>query len=124
MTTDDKSENGLETLFEKARKDAHDLPPGLAQRMQADALRAQADHLAGADPVDTVAPGLWGALRDAIGGWAGLSGLAAACAAGIWIGVVAPAGLPDPLILVQPDQSELDVFGENAFVTALSVGEG
>lgn len=32
-------------------------------------------------------------LREALGGWFGLAGLAAACAAGIWIGVSPPESL-------------------------------
>lgn len=37
-------------------------------------------------------PSVWAQLRAALGGWAGLAGLATACAAGVWLGVAPPSG--------------------------------
>lgn len=45
-------------------------------------------------------PSVWGQLRAVLGGWAGMAGLATACAAGVWLGVAPPAGL-DALLDLQ-----------------------
>ncbi|WP_121062085.1 hypothetical protein [Chachezhania antarctica] len=49
-----------------------------------------------------------GQLRAQLGGWAGLGGLAAACAAGVWIGFAPPQGLPDPAELMSLADSEIE----------------
>lgn len=67
-------------------------------------------------PVRPVArTGAIGGLLSAIGGWAGLSGLATATAAGLWIGV---AGLADPVELSG------GLFGTPALSVELMPGAG
>ena len=79
-------DTGLDEFFAAARAEAP-LPSGdLLARIEAEALALQTRAA-------TPAPGLFAQVRAALGGWPGVAGLAAACAAGIWIGVAAPAGL-------------------------------
>ena len=85
--TDRHDTDRLETLFAAAR-DAAPLPRGdLLARVEADALAEQARQ---ARLRRVARPGIWPQLRAALGGWPGLAGLAAACAAGIWLGFAAP----------------------------------
>ena len=66
----------------------------LLARVLADADEVQA----GFAPVPTTRPvtgSLWERLRDGLGGWPAVSGLAAATVAGIWIGVAPPASVAD-----------------------------
>jgi len=77
--------DALDKMLHAAR-DA-EVPPGLMGRVLEDALAAQ--------PVPQPAPvPVLVRLRDVIGGWQGLGGLALATCAGFWIGVAPPAYLP------------------------------
>ncbi|CUH82451.1 hypothetical protein SAMN04488093_11411 [Tropicibacter naphthalenivorans] len=87
--TERKDDIGLDAFFAAARDDVP-LPSGdLMARIQAEALAEM--PVAGA----RAAPGFWAQLRDALGGWKGAAGLAAACACGVWIGISPPEGLSD-----------------------------
>ncbi|MGR3368420.1 MAG: hypothetical protein ACU0CC_20955 [Sagittula sp.] len=78
----------LSVFFEAARAEAP-VPDGdFMARLTADALAEMPVPAARAP-----SPGFWMQVRSALGGWAGMTGLAAACAAGIWIGVNPPATL-------------------------------
>jgi len=57
-------------------------------RMTAQALEAQPVPQAA-----VVAEPWWRQMVQALGGWPGAAGLAAACAAGVWIGVNPPAAV-------------------------------
>ncbi|MCL6283953.1 hypothetical protein M3P21_10465 [Ruegeria sp. 2012CJ41-6] len=111
MTETDKD---LEALFAAARETRDDMPAGLAARMTADADRIQQDHLAPAEPVRS-RPGLWHQVQSLLGGWAGMGGLVAASAAGVWIGLAPPEFLPDPAGLVFQQEEDLELFQSFAF---------
>lgn len=94
--TESKDDTGLDAFFAAARDTAPQ--PGAAFMAQLtevalDEQVAQAGRLrAGAQ---AVGQGLWTGLRQALGGWPGMAGLAAACAAGVWLGVSPPDGMTD-----------------------------
>ena len=84
-----ETDTDLDALFAAARRDGPVLPAPLFEAMLADADREQAArlHPAAAPPRPV------GRLRGwigALGGWQAVSGLTAAAAAGIWIGIAAP----------------------------------
>lgn len=83
-----KDEFGLDAYFEAGRKMGDVPTAALLGRIMADA-EAQ---LVGPDPL-TPRAGFFASLRDAIGGWPTLAGLATAGVAGVWIGFSQPAGL-------------------------------
>lgn len=111
MTETDKD---LEALFAAARDTRDDMPEGLAARMVADADRIQQDQMAPVAPVRS-RPGLWDQLQTLLGGWAGMGGLVAASAAGVWIGLAPPEFLPDPAGLVFQQEEDLELFQSFAF---------
>ncbi|MEM8591815.1 MAG: hypothetical protein AAGF13_04745 [Pseudomonadota bacterium] len=82
------SEAELDTLFSASDAEAP-LPSGdLMARILAD---AEAEQGARSEPV--ARRGFLGTLREALGGWAGISGLAGAVATGLVIGVFPPDAL-------------------------------
>lgn len=97
---DERGEDaGLEPFFEAAR--AH--PPAPSAALMAAVLIAAEV----AQPAPRRVPPM-ARLRDALGGWPALAGLAAAAAAGVWIGTALPAALPGAgqgayLVDVAPD---------------------
>ncbi|MGD9864338.1 MAG: hypothetical protein AB7S99_14100 [Pseudodonghicola sp.] len=121
MAEDWTESDGLDVFFAAARAERNEMPVGLAERMRADAAMVQAGF---ARPPTPVRPGrgtgLLGQLWSTLGGWPALSGLAAACAAGVWLGVSPPNFLPDPLgLVVQSQQSDLDVLNSFALSALL-----
>lgn len=115
----DRAEVRLDALFAAARRQSHDLPPGLEARILADAARVGAGLRAARPPL---APRLLRIL-DMLGGWPAATGLATACAAGVWIGLAPPSFLPDPAAMVLDDQAaldaELDQVASDPFATLL-----
>jgi len=87
----------LDQLFAQARRNRPGLPDDLAVRILTDAEAARLDRRPSAMQPQR---SFWARALDGIGGWQGLSGLAAASAAGVWIGFSAPDFLPDPAIYV------------------------
>lgn len=111
----DRAEDRLGALFAAARREAQDLPPGLQSRILADATRIGAAY---GDARSRVSPGdRLRRIRDMLGGWPAMAGLATACAAGVWIGLAPPSFLPDPVDLVLGDQSVLDQIDSDPFAT-------
>lgn len=105
----------LEHLFQAARQEAPALPEALTQRILADAAAQQPDA---ALPVRL---GWRDWVEDFLGGWVGLGGLAAASAAGIWLGFAPPSGLPDAgAVLIGQGGQAVDVFQGNDMVLALA----
>lgn len=99
----------LERMFATARSNRDALPAALAARMLADAAEVQSAQV---ERVPQPRPGIWAQLRAGLGGWTGMSGLATACAAGVWIGLAPPDFLPDPVGLVYQQQLDVDlIFG-------------
>lgn len=85
---------GLESFFAEARAEAPQPGGDFLARIEAQALAEQPAVRSGVPSRAAPSPiGVLRQLRDALGGWAGMAGLATACAAGIWIGVSPPDGL-------------------------------
>lgn len=88
--TDRKDETGLDALFAAARDEAP-MPSGdFMTRLQAQALAEMPQ--AGARVAE---PGFFAQLREALGGWKGASGLAAASLVGLWLGISPPAAVSE-----------------------------
>lgn len=113
--TDDTTD--LDALFVTARQDGAQMPNGLSARMMADAMQIQAELTA---PVAVTRPSnrRWLHLRDLLGGWPGFGGLAAACAAGVWLGFAPPALFPDPVQLISQTETDVDLFESDSLVLA------
>ena len=101
MTDDDRNGIGqtgsdpLEAAFAAARAAAAaPAPAALLARIEADA-RAELRPEPAPVPVRprSAARGRWHDLMQALGGWPGIGGLATASAAGVWLGLAAPAAL-------------------------------
>ncbi|WP_424979437.1 hypothetical protein [Leisingera sp. S232] len=117
MADEDKTLQELEDLFAAAREDRPELPHHLSAAILADAARAQ--------PGAVVRQGrlpLWRQLADAIGGWPALGGLAAASAAGVWIGLAPPSFVPDPVVLAGYEDSS-NVLGDGSYEMAVMLNE-
>ena len=118
MTERDFDMTTLDNMFAAARAAPPEMPAGLAARMLADAARESAFRQTRRAPV--AAPGWRAQLAEAIGGWFGVGGLAAACAAGLWIGLAPPDGLPDPVGLWEQSQTTYDLLQGSDLALALS----
>ncbi|MCF6431844.1 hypothetical protein [Leisingera sp. MMG026] len=98
MADTDKTLQELDNLFAAARSQ----PPVPADRLNAAILAAAERVQAGfqaAAPAQAPRQPLWRQLIEALGGWPALGGLAAASAAGLWIGIAPPSFVPDPVAL-------------------------
>lgn len=96
----------LDQLFAKARQTRPDLPDDLAVRIVTDAEKVRLDRL---KPAASSRRSVWARMLDGIGGWQSMGGLAAASAAGVWIGFSAPDFLPDPAAIIYPQESSFVV---------------
>lgn len=79
---DNGQDGGLEAFFAAARAETPAPAPDFMARLAEDAVARMPRG-----------PGLWPQLKAALGGWAGMTGLATACAAGLWIGISPPTAL-------------------------------
>ena len=114
MNMDDKHSD-LNAFFDAARRDSVVLPDGLRARILADAGREQGRG------VSTRQTAFFERLREVLGGWAGIGGLAAACAAGVWMGFAPPAVMPDPVaILMQNTETQVDLFASETLQMAMA----
>lgn len=122
MTTDDKQRGAagpdLTGFFDAARAVPPTVPPGMADRMVANAARARAEATGRTAARRARGPGWLGQLGAVLGGWYGAGGLAAACAAGVWIGLAPPSGLPDPGALWSDATTAWDVYETGGFLSA------
>lgn len=67
---------------------------------------------------------VWEQMREAVGGWPALGGLAVASLAGLWIGFAPPAMLPDPAgLLVGADNSAITDTWEAGFFDTAAILE-
>ncbi|KAA2316325.1 hypothetical protein DL237_08825 [Pseudooceanicola sediminis] len=116
-----QAEAELESLFAQARDVPAELPAALTARILADAdavLAVQANDRLNARhrvPVASPAPGLarggfWAQLLKSIGGAPALAGLAVATMAGVWVGIVPPAGLQSGLQTVMGTTGTEEIF--------------
>lgn len=111
--TADRDEDDLMALFGAARADTARPSEGLLDRIMADADMV----LAGAAPVAPVPRRSLGAVLLAVlGGWGGVSGLAAATMAGLWIGVAPPASLDGLTQLVWGGTVEVPLMETAGFI--------
>ncbi len=119
--TDDKDID-LAAFFDAARADPPAMPGALSDRILADAHRVLADEerLAQARRDAGKRPGLRAQLAAALGGWYGAGGLVAACAAGVWIGVAPPQGLPDPGSIWLASDTSWDIYETGGLWAAVS----
>ncbi len=111
----------LDGLFAQAREERLGLPESLQAAILADAAAVQAEWQA-PEPEKPVRGGFWLQLRQAVGGWPALGGLAAASAAGLWIGFTGPEFLPDPLDLVTAS-AEVETVPYDNFDLAVLLAE-
>lgn len=114
MNDTDKDLIDLELYFDAARREVKDLPDGLADRIVADAIEVQDGWQT---PKPIARPGVLRQLYDMLGGWPALSGLATACAAGVWIGFSPPSILPDPAQYIMADNT---YFDDDSLVDAMA----
>lgn len=116
MSERDGDEIELDALFLAARRETAHLPPALEARMLADATLARRTDRAARwrDRLHRLLAGL--------GGWPAVGGLAAASAAGVWLGLAPPAFLPDPVGIVAQAvvAQDMDITGAEDLVLALS----
>jgi hypothetical protein len=108
MTITDKTEDDLllDGFFEAARAPVPAPDAALTARVLADAGRELARQGQPAAAAPRAQTGWFGF----IGGWPSLSGLAAATAAGVWIGFAPPASLSDVTSAVLGDDLSVSVF--------------
>ncbi len=111
MADDMEKFDDLDALFDTARKQAPHPTSALRDRVLHDAGVIQSGFAGPVAAPPAVASGGWfRQVSDALGGWAGLGGLATACAAGVWLGFAPPSALPDPASYLIQDQSSFDLF--------------
>ena len=103
MTKTDRAgtEEGLLAPWFDAARDAEPLPDGdWMARMEALALAEQPSARPVPETRAAARRGGWRDILGGLGGWPAMAGLAAACAAGVWIGVAAPEGSMSTLLPV------------------------
>jgi hypothetical protein len=112
----------LDDFFGAARRVTPAPSDALMARVLADAMAAQAPVM-----VRVQRPGWLAQLRDALGGWPAVGGLATAGVVGLAVGIAAPAGLGDltAALLGQPADGYLvDLMPELDFDIAMDLSEG
>ncbi|OBY28390.1 hypothetical protein A9D60_11525 [Leisingera sp. JC1] len=118
MADTDKSLQELDGLFAEARSTPPVLPDHLSAAILADAARVQPEY----QPAEPARQPLWRQLAEALGGWPALGGLAAASAAGLWIGLAPPSFMPDPVALAGYEDSST-AFADGSYDMALMLSE-
>ncbi len=94
MSDRDRAQDApLEEYFAAARAAPPETAPDFLARVSAEAEAFALQHGARARRADRDRPGLWQGLREALGGWPALTGLATAGLAGLWLGFAPPAGI-------------------------------
>lgn len=118
-----QDDDTLERFFDAGRRAAAAPSEALMARVLADALTAQPV----AAPRHLPRPGFWVQLREALGGWPAIGGLATAGVTGLAIGMSASAGLGDlaTALMGQPSDTYLvDLLPELDFDIAMDLSEG
>lgn len=115
MTNDKHELNDfdLNEVFATARRAEPVVSDDFMARILADAAMIQEEHLA--QPVATVVEtgGFLAMLWSMLGGWAGTGGLAAAAAAGLWIGIAPPDALSGVNEAIWGTNVDLTVFSSD-----------
>ena len=91
MSERERQEAMLDAVFDTARRQEVAPSDDLMARVLADAAAEQ--PVPGRQPV--ARQGVFARLLENLGGWPAVSGLAAAGVAGLWVGLVPPAGVED-----------------------------
>lgn len=91
MAEDKLTDHELNALFDAARRRQPQPSPDWMEQVVADA--AQVLDVRRSSP----APSLWDQILTALGGRAGIGGLVAASAVGLWLGAAPPAAIGDPV---------------------------
>lgn len=121
MNETDRDDDHLDRMLAAARQQPPVPSPDLMVRVRDDAVRLQPGAgLAGPRPRD----GVWVQMAQALGGWRGLGGLAAACAAGVWLGFSGVADLSEPIRTLAQMEDDLDVLGDGIWPAAELSEEG
>ncbi|SIT12333.1 hypothetical protein SAMN05421759_11813 [Roseivivax lentus] len=117
-----KRDDPLERYFEAGRNAPERPDPAFLARLAEQAAGMAADHRnREARPLRGTA---LGQIREALGGWPALSGLAAAGLAGLWIGIAGPGPIADPLAVLwtgAENAAGSTLFGTD-FATVLEEG--
>lgn len=92
----------VDALLQRAASEHAQVPDYLMTRVLNDAETEQARFTAQAQTSDA---GFFAQLREAMGGWAGVSGLAAASCVGFWFGVNPPHSIPDAVDYLTADEA-------------------
>ena len=114
----------LDAFFAAARREVPAPSEALMARVLVDALAAQPAPRAA---VRTPRPGLWTQLREAMGGWPAMGGLATAGVVGLWIGISPPAAVTDmasDVLGLQTDEYLVDLMPDFEFDIAMDLSEG
>lgn len=106
MKDDDHDHDALETFFDAARNTAPPPSESMLARILADAdqVRTTPRHQWASRP-------LTARLRDLLGGWPAMAGLATAAMAGLWIGAALPERVPG----TETPEYLVDITPEMAF---------
>lgn len=99
----------LDAFFASARKADPEPSPDFMARLFDDIDMVSAEAL----PAEAVRGGLFASIWDAVGGWIGASGLAAATAAGVWVGVVSPSSLDNVTSAFFGDSVSVSLFASD-----------
>lgn len=101
----DPDMKALDGLLAQAAETRPDVPDDLMAAVLRDAVDVQR--------AERMAPqlGLWDTILNVVGGWPGVSGLAAAGITGIWIGVAPPIGLEFVAADLFGSTQDVDLFG-------------
>ncbi len=120
----------LDEYFAAVRQTAPQPSDDLMRRVMADALAAQDAALAPRwSGLQHKRPGIWAQLREALGGWPAMGGLAMAGVMGLAIGIAAPGGLSDlTTALLAPANMQdiylVDLLPDMEFDIAMDLNEG
>ncbi len=101
----------LDALFASARKADLEPSPDFMARLFDDIDLVAAEAPPAEEPA--VRGGLFASIWDAVGGWIGASGLAAATAAGVWVGVVSPSSLDNVTSAFFGDSVSVSLFASD-----------
>ncbi len=93
MADKDIENNDLALFFDAAKEMPPTPPNGLMRRVLDDAIATQPDVVALRRPPLLIRR--WHEFARAVGGWPAMAGFATATVAGVWLGVMPPAVLPD-----------------------------
>lgn len=92
----------VDALLQRAASEFAQIPDYLMTRVLNDAETEQTRLIAQEQTSDA---GFFAQLREAMGGWAGVSGLAAASCIGFWFGFSPPQSMPDAVDFLATEEA-------------------